>query len=212
MAATPAGEQSLVFILQPLFLHGISAAAHLVLALAVAGRFLFRRLGRTLSAGRAKGGDVGARRRRPRHGRVVPVLRRRSLHLVGSCGVRGHPRRLLVVCGCWRRPLVARPGRGAGGRGGARRGVAAARCVPAARLRAAAAAAPGAVPSAAQALVGAFHAALRRRRRRPRGGVPRRPVPRARAVVGARRRLCYRRSGSNLSWVPRKKEGWTTRP
>ncbi|KAG2637244.1 hypothetical protein PVAP13_2NG031800 [Panicum virgatum] len=59
MAATPAGEQSLVFILQPLFLHGISAAAHLVLALAVAGRFLFRRLGRTLSGGRAKGGDVG---------------------------------------------------------------------------------------------------------------------------------------------------------
>ena len=35
MAATPAGEQSLVFFLQPLFLHGISAAAHLILALAV---------------------------------------------------------------------------------------------------------------------------------------------------------------------------------
>ncbi|RLN40219.1 hypothetical protein C2845_PM01G11410 [Panicum miliaceum] len=57
MAAMPFGEQSLVFVLQPLFLHGISAAAHLVLALAVAGRFLFRRL--TLSGGRAKDGDAG---------------------------------------------------------------------------------------------------------------------------------------------------------
>jgi len=48
MAATPAGEGSLIFFLQPLFLHGVSAAAHLTLALAVAGRLLFCRL----SAGR----------------------------------------------------------------------------------------------------------------------------------------------------------------
>jgi ABC-type multidrug transport system fused ATPase/permease subunit len=57
MAATPAWdwEESLVFFLQPFFLHGVSAAAHLILALAVAGRLLFRRL----SAGRTKDGEVG---------------------------------------------------------------------------------------------------------------------------------------------------------
>nr|CAB3496287.1 unnamed protein product [Digitaria exilis] len=43
MAASPAAG-SLVFFLQPLFIHGISAGAHLILALAVAGRFLFRHL------------------------------------------------------------------------------------------------------------------------------------------------------------------------
>uniref|UniRef100_A0A804RD73 ABC transporter C family member 3 n=3 Tax=Zea mays TaxID=4577 RepID=A0A804RD73_MAIZE len=57
MAATPAWdwEESLVFFLQPFFLHGVSAAAHLILALAVAGRLLFRRL----SASRTKDGEVG---------------------------------------------------------------------------------------------------------------------------------------------------------
>ncbi|CAN6284682.1 unnamed protein product, partial [Urochloa humidicola] len=55
MAATPAGEQPLVFFLQPLFLHSVSAAAHLIVALAVAGRFLFRTL--PIFAGRAKDGD-----------------------------------------------------------------------------------------------------------------------------------------------------------
>jgi hypothetical protein len=52
--------------------------------------------------------------------------------------------------------------------------MAAARRVHAVRLRAAAA--PGAVPSAVQALAGAVHAALRRRRRCPHGGVPRRAL------------------------------------
>nr|CAB3501191.1 unnamed protein product [Digitaria exilis] len=56
MAASPAAG-SLVFFLQPLFIHGISAGAHLILALAVAGRFLFRHL--TLSKDReAVGGDA----------------------------------------------------------------------------------------------------------------------------------------------------------
>ncbi|CAN6295529.1 unnamed protein product [Urochloa humidicola] len=55
MAATPAGEQSLVFFLQPLFLHSVSAAVHLIVALAVAGRFLFRIL--PIFAGRAKDRD-----------------------------------------------------------------------------------------------------------------------------------------------------------
>ncbi|CAD6210694.1 unnamed protein product [Miscanthus lutarioriparius] len=54
MAATPAGEGSLIFFLQPLFLHGVSAAAHLILALAVAGRLLFCRL----SAESTKDGKV----------------------------------------------------------------------------------------------------------------------------------------------------------
>ncbi|TVU47482.1 hypothetical protein EJB05_07085 [Eragrostis curvula] len=62
VVATPAGEQSLVFALQPLFLHGVSAAAHLTLALAVAGRFLFRRL--LPSAGRDKDGEAGRDARR----------------------------------------------------------------------------------------------------------------------------------------------------
>ncbi|CAL4938844.1 unnamed protein product [Urochloa decumbens] len=57
MAATPAGEQPIVFFLQPLFLHDISAAAHLIVALAVAGRFLFRLL--HISADRAKDSDAG---------------------------------------------------------------------------------------------------------------------------------------------------------
>jgi hypothetical protein len=54
MAATPAGEGSLIFFLQPLFLHGVSAAAHLTLALAVAGRLLFLRR----SADRTKDGEL----------------------------------------------------------------------------------------------------------------------------------------------------------
>jgi ABC-type multidrug transport system fused ATPase/permease subunit len=57
MAATPAGEQPLDFFLQPLFLHGVSAAAHLILAVVVVGRLLFRRL--PIFAGRAKDSDVG---------------------------------------------------------------------------------------------------------------------------------------------------------
>ncbi|CAN6326540.1 unnamed protein product [Urochloa humidicola] len=56
MSATPAGEQPIVFFfLQPLFHHGISAAAHLIVALAVTGRFLFRHL--PIFAGCAKGRD-----------------------------------------------------------------------------------------------------------------------------------------------------------
>ncbi|XP_062194151.1 ABC transporter C family member 3-like [Phragmites australis] len=54
MAATPAGNGPLVFFLQPLFLHGVAAVAHVLLALAVAGHVLFRRSG----AGRAKDGEV----------------------------------------------------------------------------------------------------------------------------------------------------------
>ncbi|CAL4922095.1 unnamed protein product [Urochloa decumbens] len=57
MAVTPARDQPLVFFLQPLFLHGISTAAHLIVALAVAGRFLFRLL--PISAGRANDRLVG---------------------------------------------------------------------------------------------------------------------------------------------------------
>ncbi|TVU47484.1 hypothetical protein EJB05_07087, partial [Eragrostis curvula] len=60
-AATPAGEQSLVFILRPIFLHCVSAAAHLILAFAVAGSWLFRRLP---SAGRAKDGEARGDARR----------------------------------------------------------------------------------------------------------------------------------------------------
>ncbi|CAM0145157.1 unnamed protein product [Urochloa decumbens] len=58
MAVTPAGDQPIVFFLQPLFLHGISTAAYLIVALAVAGHFLFRLL--HIFAGRAKSrGNVG---------------------------------------------------------------------------------------------------------------------------------------------------------
>ncbi|TKV96761.1 hypothetical protein SEVIR_9G450700v4 [Setaria viridis] len=57
MAATPTGEEPLDFFLQPLFLHGVSAAAHLILAVTVVGRFLFRRL--PIFADRAKDSDVG---------------------------------------------------------------------------------------------------------------------------------------------------------
>ncbi|CAN6289820.1 unnamed protein product [Urochloa humidicola] len=64
MAATPAGDQPLLFLLHPLFLHGISGAAHLIVALAVAGRFLFRRLlpifaGRATAKDRDAGEDAG---------------------------------------------------------------------------------------------------------------------------------------------------------
>jgi hypothetical protein len=58
MAATPVGEQPLDFLLQPLFLHGVSAATHLILAVTVVGRLLFRRR-LPISAGHAKDRDVG---------------------------------------------------------------------------------------------------------------------------------------------------------
>jgi ABC-type multidrug transport system fused ATPase/permease subunit len=60
MAATPAREGPLlysVFSLDPLMLHGVGAAVHVLLALAVAGRFLFHRCGLS-GAGRAKDGEA----------------------------------------------------------------------------------------------------------------------------------------------------------
>lgn len=64
MAATPAGEGPLLyfFSLEPLVLHGADAAVHVLLALAVAGRFLFRRCGLSVAKdgeearGRGSGG------------------------------------------------------------------------------------------------------------------------------------------------------------
>lgn len=58
VAAMAASEQPLpFFFLRPIFLHGVSASAHLLLALAVAGRVFFRWC--RLSAGRGKDGAVG---------------------------------------------------------------------------------------------------------------------------------------------------------
>ena len=57
MSATPAGVGPLIFFLQHLFLHSVGTVAHVLLALAVAGRMLFRRC-RLSSAGRAKDKEV----------------------------------------------------------------------------------------------------------------------------------------------------------
>ena len=62
MAATKAGEVPLLyffFSLEPLVLHGVDAAVHVLLALAVSGRFLFRHCGLSFSvSGRAKYGEA----------------------------------------------------------------------------------------------------------------------------------------------------------
>ena len=55
MTTPPVGEGPFVFFLQPLFLHGVGAAAHAILALAVAGHLLFRRCG---PSGATKDGEV----------------------------------------------------------------------------------------------------------------------------------------------------------
>ncbi|OEL25167.1 ABC transporter C family member 7 [Dichanthelium oligosanthes] len=69
VAAMTAGEGSgplllsAVSFLQPLFIHGVGAAAHVVLAVAVAGQLLFRRCGVSGAARAAKDGDGPSSRR-----------------------------------------------------------------------------------------------------------------------------------------------------